>query len=281
MTPSTSEGRRSWTSPERTAVLRREADVQSVASREETDALLKLAEIRPGHRVLDVACGPGDPSLEVARRVGPSGQVVGIDISGGALEVAQERAQRHGVANLRFETADAEDLPLGDASVDRVVCRFGAMFFEDLPKSAREMRRVLVNGGRVALMVWGSFDQPYIQGTVGVLLRHLHLTAPPGDTGRPFRFADPSELIRALDGAGFAKVRAASPTVHWIWKGDPASARDNWRQGLVFWRSLVDQLPGGDRSPAWQEILENFRRYERDGEIRVPLAVHVITADRP
>jgi SAM-dependent methyltransferase len=278
--PTASDAHRTWTSPERTEVLRRDADVQSESSREETDVLLLRAGIQPGQRVLDVACGPGDPSLEIARRVGPTGQVVGVDISAGALEVARERAHRDGLGNVRFETANAEALPLKDASVERIVCRFGAMFFEDLPKACGEMRRVLANGGRIAFMVWGPFDQPYMQGTVGVLLRHLNLSAPPGDMGRPFRFADPAELVRALERAGFENGRTQSPTVHWIWKGDAVSARDHWRQGLVFWRSLVDQLPGGDRSPAWQEVLETFRRYERDGTIRVPLSVHVITAER-
>jgi SAM-dependent methyltransferase len=280
MSDGTSEGYLKWTSPGRTEVLRRDAELNSAAAREETELLLRATGIPPGARVLDIACGPGDPSLAIATRVGPSGRVVGVDISAGALDVARERAHRGGLENVRFEVANAESLPFEDATFDRVVCRFGAMFFEDLPKASREVHRVLTKGGRAAFMVWGAFEQPYILGTVGVILRHLDLGEPPGDMGRPFRFADPSELVRALQAAGLENCRADGHTVHWVWRGDATSARDHWRQGLVFWRELVERLPGGESSPAWDEILEMYRGYEDNGMVRIPLEVNVITADR-
>jgi SAM-dependent methyltransferase len=279
MSPDGTSGNQVWTSPERTEILRREAELHSAASREETELLIRLARIGAGIRVLDLACGPGDPTLEVAETVGPNGEVVGVDLSAGALDVARERAATKGIHNARFETANAEALPFADGMFDRIVCRFGAMFFEDLPRAAREMRRVLGRNGRAALMVWGPFEQPHMQDTVGVVLRHLNLRAPPVEMSKPFRFADPSELVRSLQGAGFGTVEAEQRVVHWVWNGDPASALQSWRNGLVFWRSLVDQLPGGNDSPAWEEIRANYQRYFDGERIRVPLQVNVVTAD--
>lgn len=269
-----------WASPERTAILRRDADIQAEASREETELLVRSVGIPAGASVLDLACGAGDPTLALARRSGPEGRVVGVDLSEGALGVGRERAEREGLRNVRFEVADATALPFPDRQFDRVVCRFGSMFFADLQRAADETRRVLRAHGRAGFMVWGRFDQPYMLGTVGVILRHLERSAPPPEMMTPFRLADPAELVNAFEKAGLRQVRAEAHTVHWVWSGDPASARDNWRNGLVFWRRLVDELPPGTESKVWEEVKETFGRYYDGKQIRMPLLVNVVTAER-
>jgi SAM-dependent methyltransferase len=269
-----------WNSAERAKILRRDADRDQESSREETEVLIAVSGIVPGLRVLDVGCGPGIPTLELARTVGAGGKVVGVDISERVLEVARERAQRAGVSNAEFQVANVEHLPFPDAHFDRVVSRFGIMFVEDLSKGLRELFRVIQPGGRVGLMVWGSFDQPYMQGTVGVLLRHLQLAEPPPEGLRPFRFAEPGSLEGPMTQAGFVQVTGKERTVNWIRQISPERARDEWREGLVFWRPLVDQLPGGESSPAWAEIADCFRGYFDGTTIRVPLTVRVVLGTR-
>ena len=106
-----------------------------------------MAGLRPGDRALDVATGTGDLALALAERVGPSGQVVGSDFSERMLELARQKAPA-----LRFETANALDLPYEDASFDAATVGFGARNFADLPRGLAEMTRVVRPGGRVVVL---------------------------------------------------------------------------------------------------------------------------------
>ena len=106
-----------------------------------------MAELRPGGRALDVATGTGDLAVALAERVGPSGEVVGSDFSERMLELARQKAP-----SLRFETANALDLPYEDDSFDAATVGFGARNFADLPRGLTEMARVVRPGGRVVVL---------------------------------------------------------------------------------------------------------------------------------
>lgn len=261
-------------------MLRLNAERWAASSREETHLLLEAAGLVPGTRVLDLACGPGDPSIEAARRVGPSGHVTGVDPSAGALEVARERAQRAGLTNVEFREGRAEAIPLPDAAVERAVCRFGAMFFEDPPRAAGEIRRVLAPSGKVALMVWGPFDQPHNRAAIGVVLRHLGLAELPPEKRTPYRYAEPGPLEEGLAAAGFSDVRGKTRTVRWVWEGTPGSARDDFRDNAVFFRSLLDALPEAERPAVWAEVEAGFRRFYDGERLRIPQVVRVVTGTR-
>src|SRR5574340_1227635 len=138
-----------------------------------TEALLEAAAARPGMEVLDVASGTGAPALQLARQVGPKGRVTASDFAREPLAIAAQRAEERGLVNVVFERADVQDLPFPDQSFELVTCRFGVMFFPDLARALREMRRVLRPGGRVALLAWGPMEQPYFTCTIGGALKHL------------------------------------------------------------------------------------------------------------
>jgi demethylmenaquinone methyltransferase / 2-methoxy-6-polyprenyl-1,4-benzoquinol methylase len=106
-----------------------------------------LAELGPGDRALDVATGTGDLAIELARRVGPSGEVVGIDFAERMLELARAKAP-----NLRFEQGNALELAFGDGEFDAATVGFGARNFSDLPRGLSEMARVVKPGGRVVVL---------------------------------------------------------------------------------------------------------------------------------
>ncbi|HEY7377611.1 MAG TPA: class I SAM-dependent methyltransferase [Steroidobacteraceae bacterium] len=118
--------------------------------------LLGCAALVPGQRVLDVACGTGLVSLAAARAVGPTGNVVGVDISDQMVEVARRRAAGQGLSNSSFARMDAETLALPDASFDVALCALGLMYVPDPLRAVREMRRVARSGGRVVIAVWGE-----------------------------------------------------------------------------------------------------------------------------
>jgi demethylmenaquinone methyltransferase/2-methoxy-6-polyprenyl-1,4-benzoquinol methylase len=114
-----------------------------------------LAAVGPGDRVLDVASGTGDLAIELARRVGDSGEVIGSDFSEGMLELARAKAP-----GLRFEQANALDLPYDDDSFDAATVGFGARNFSDLPQGLREMARVVRPGGRVVILEITTPERP-------------------------------------------------------------------------------------------------------------------------
>jgi len=119
-------------------------------------ALLALASPSVGDRVLDIACGTGLVTFEAARAVGPSGQVLGVDLSERMIDAAERRAREKKLSNCCFSRMDAEILALPDSSFDVVLCALGLMYMPEPEQALREMHRVLRAGGRVSLAVWGE-----------------------------------------------------------------------------------------------------------------------------
>lgn len=111
--------------------------------------LCDAANIRPGHTVLDIACGTGATTREAAARVHPAGRVTGLDRNDGMLAVARARAPE-----IEWIEGVAEEMPFADGSFDAVLCQFGLMFFDDQAQALQQMRRVVRPGGSIAVTVW-------------------------------------------------------------------------------------------------------------------------------
>ena len=120
------------------------------------EAMLRMAALAPGERVLDVACGTGLVTFPAAISVGPSGSVVATDIAGAMVTHVNEEAARRGVANVAAHRSDAEALDFPAQSFDVVLCALGLMYVPDPLAAVREMTRVLAPGGRCAIAVWGA-----------------------------------------------------------------------------------------------------------------------------
>jgi ubiquinone/menaquinone biosynthesis C-methylase UbiE len=118
--------------------------------------LVRLAALRPGERVLDIACGTGLVTWAAAEAVGPRGRVVGTDISDAMIAAARQETIRRGLSTVAFERSDAERLLLPPASVDVALDSLGLMYVADPLGAVREMARVLVPGGRAVAAVWGA-----------------------------------------------------------------------------------------------------------------------------
>ncbi len=111
-----------------------------------------LAQLSPGGVALDVCCGTGDLAIELAGRVGPQGEVIGADFSERMLDLAREKGAARGAPGLRFEWADALNLPYSDRSFDAVTVGFGVRNLADLGAGVEEMTRVLRPGGRLVIL---------------------------------------------------------------------------------------------------------------------------------
>jgi SAM-dependent methyltransferase len=118
--------------------------------------LLACAVLKPGERVLDVACGTGQVAFAAAEAVGPSGRVLGIDLSRQMVDGAGRGAEALGLANVDLARMDAENLALPDAHFDVALCALGLMYMPEPARAVHEMRRVLRPGGRAVFAVWGE-----------------------------------------------------------------------------------------------------------------------------
>ncbi len=162
------------------------------------------ATIKPGDRVLDVACGTGALTLAVAERVGSTGSAVGLDANPEMLAVARRKPARS-----EWLEGLAESLPLTDESFDAVVSQFGFMFFADRPKALREMMRVLRAGGRLAIAGCHAVENSPGYAAFANLLDRLFGKSV-GDAFRaPFVLGDPQLLLEISREAGISDARVA------------------------------------------------------------------------
>ena len=171
-------------------------------------ALLGGISLQPGERVLDVACGTGLVTFEAARAVGPTGHVVGVDISGQMVEAAASARARQDVSNVAFERMDAEALRFDDASFDVVLCSLGLMYVPEPEQSIREMRRVLRPGGRIALSVWGEREHCGWATIFEIVQDEVDSEVCP----LFFRLGRAGGLERACIAAGFASIEERTLT---------------------------------------------------------------------
>jgi ubiquinone/menaquinone biosynthesis C-methylase UbiE len=167
--------------------------------------VVEAAQIRPGHRVLDVACGTGVLAREVAVRLGGEGSVAGLDVSPGMLAVARRLAPA-----IKWGEGTAESLPYEDNSFDAVVCQFGLMFFTDRHKAVREMKRVLAPGGWMAVAVWESLENSEAYPTEVALLERMAGPRAADALRAPFVLGDRRELTTLFEDAGVASVETAT-----------------------------------------------------------------------
>jgi SAM-dependent methyltransferase len=178
--------------------------------------LVGVAPPRAGDRVLDVACGTGVVTRRAAAIVGPTGRVVGVDINPGMVAVAQSQPGVDSVA-IEYRQGDAQALDLPNGSYDVVYCQQGVQFLPDRAAGLREMRRVLRNGGRVAIAVWHGLDRhPLYAALTEAELPHLNrfgVEVTRGDLVAPFSLGDRDELAALLAGAGLRDIEIVSRTI--------------------------------------------------------------------
>ena len=272
--------REEWTEDATVAAWRKWQAKLSNFTRGATEALLDAAQLRPGMRVLDLASGVGDPSLFVAEAVGPSGHVVATDLGPGMIGLAEELARARGLRNIEFRVANVEALPFPDESFDVVTCRFGVMFFPDQLKAFRECLGVLRHGGRVAFVVWGKREQPFLGTTVGVLAKYVDVPPPDPDAPHAFMFGERGLLQARLEAAGFTQVREEVRTVQARWTGSPEEYWQQFTEVAAPFRPLIAKLTGEARARAESEILAGLRKFSDGSAITMPLEIVVGTGVR-
>ena len=230
--------------------------------RDSTSAMIEMANIKTGSRVLDVAAGAGDQTLDIAKRVGPSGSVLATDLSPAILEYAKDNAQRAGYSNVETKAVDGENLGVEEASFDAAVCRLGLMFYPDPAKGLREIFRALKPGGRACTMVFSSPDKnPCVAILVSTAFKHAGL--PPRDPYQPgglLSLGKPGLIDELFQKAGFSEVATTKVLAPFRL----ASAKDY----LDFIRTsagpilqILSKLDEAGKQAAWAEIEDKLSAF--------------------
>ena len=240
------------------------------------------AEVAPGDRVLDVGCGCGHTSLELARRVGPGGFVLGIDISTSMLERAAARAKEAGIAHVRFENADAQTFAFSPSAFDLLYSRMGVMFFDDPLAAFENQLRALRSGGRMTFVCWRNIEEnPWMSVPLSAAAKHIPIPERPPRAPGPQAFADPEHVRLILEGAGFADV-AFEGLDTTITIGGSGSLDESVRNMLTF--GLISRAIREANVQDTTEIAASLREavapYATPTGVRMKSACWVVTARR-
>ena len=235
-----------------------------------SDRLVELANLQPGHRVLDVATGIGEPCITAAHRVGAEGNVIGTDQSPQMLAIARKRATDLGLTNVEFREMDAEVLDLEEGAFDAVLCRWGLMFLPNLAVALSGIHRLLASGGRFAAAVWGEPQAvPMLSLPMGVMRQMVDVPAPPPGAPGPFSLADTGSLEQALRQAGFTDVGSEPLNISLEIPSGEAYVALLQDIAAPISAILADK-PAALREKVWQTIAGATEKYATaDGTIRM------------
>lgn len=198
--------------------------------------------LRSGDRVLDVCCGSGASALPAARAVGPTGSVIGVDLSDNLLGLARRKASAAGLNNLQFRHGDMTSLDLPEVPFDAVVCVFGIFFVPDMTVAVRELWRVVRPGGVLAITTWGP---RWFEPAVSAFWDAVRDVRP--DLYKGFnhwdRITDPSSLLSLLQEAGVNNAHAVAEAGE-----HPIESPDAWWAAMLGsgTRGTIDQLSASD-----------------------------------
>lgn len=245
-------------------------------------AALKRAAAQAGERVIDVGCGCGDTTLELARSVGQSGRVLGIDVSQQMLAVARVRTH---VAwpHLTFREADASDCEL-PADTDLVFSRFGVMFFAEPVSAFRHLRRSLRSRGRCVFVCWRApRDNNWAMTPLVAARKAMGITPAPADpyAPGPFAFADDGRVRAILSDAGFEQLDVQRFDTPVLLGTTPRSAAENAVRVGPTSRLVRDV--GIENLPAILDAVETALGAfaSHDGQVRLNGSTWIVAASNP
>ena len=242
------------------------------------ERFLAAAVIGCADRVLDIGCGTGQTTRDAARAAA-DGVALGVDLSGQMIALARRLAAGQGIANARFEQADAQIHPFPAASFDVAISRTGTMFFADPAAAFANIARALRPGGRLALLAWqGPEHNEWIRELTGALAAGRDLPAPPAGAPGPFAQADPETARAVLAGAGFAHIEFEGLREPMWFGSDPEDA-NAFVLGLLGW--MLAGLDDNRRGQALASLRATLTAHDTGHGILYQSATWLISATRP
>lgn len=249
-------------------------------------AAIEAATPATGERVLDVGCGAGASSLDLAARVGAGGHVLGVDISEPLIDRARALAPQDTPA--LFQVADASSAELPEDAFDILFSRFGVMFFDDPTAAFAHMRRALKPGARVAFVCWrGIAENDWVRLPMGAIKGIVPPMAPPDpEAPGPFSFGDQGRVARILTAAGFTDVAIApfDASIPFGRGGTRDAALDDAVEMTLevgpLSRALADQ-PDDIRARASAAVRAVFASCPGERSVMINGAAWIVTARNP
>jgi SAM-dependent methyltransferase len=241
------------------------------------DALLRTVTIGADHRILDIGCGTGKSTRDLAR-LATSGSVLGVDLSAKMLERARAAARADGLANVTFERADAQVHPFPEAAFDLAVSSFGAMFFAGPVAAFANIRRSLRPQGELAFLAWRDVtDNRWVADLREALSMGRALPMPTSGAPGPFGMADREGPARVLDDAGFVDVRIDRVDAP-VRFGDDGEDAYSFVSTLGFTRGLTQDLDEDSRQAAMQALRDTLVAHETDEGVLFDGSAWLVTA---
>lgn len=226
--------------------------------------LMRMAALAPGERVLDIACGTGLVTFRAAEAVGPTGEVIGVDISDAMVQECSQKAAELRVNNARFRRMEAEKLDFEDGSFDVVLCALGMMYVVDFAGSIREMSRVTKSGGRAVSAVWGRRTAcgwaevfEIVQARVNTDVCPLFFQLGTGDLQKSL-----------FEDAGFRDVASERINVTLDYDSGEEACLAAFAGGPVA--MAFSRFDAPTRESAYDEYLESLKPFLKDGVYRIP-----------
>lgn len=240
-----------------------------------THRMVEAIAPKPGQTILDVGCGIGDPAIEIAERIGPTGRVIATDLVAEMIETTRARAASFGLGNMEFRVCPVEELSIADGSLDAVCGRWSIIFCEDVVAVLARARTWLKPGGRLVMAAWTPQENsPGFKIINTALNRQVNL--PPMDPTKPgmAQLSEPGQLEAALRAAGFANVRV-----------EPVRLSIFAKSGQEFWammsemggslRKVYDGLSDSQRAAVSEEVVRNVEQFRSADVLRIPALAQV------
>jgi len=246
-----------------------------------TEAMLEMAGISSGAKVLDIACGAGSQTLVAARWVGSKGHVVATDISETMLYHVRENAREAQIDHISTLEGAAEELKVPTESFDAAICRLGLMLFVEPSKAITAVKRALKPGGKFAVVVFTtSTANPFMAKPMQILLRHAEKEPPaPGKPGI-FALGGAGVLERIFALSGFTDIEQRKFNAPFR----TTSARHALgilQEAAGAYRAVVSDCSETVRTAAWTEVGEILQSFETDAGFEAPAEVLVVAGSKP
>jgi SAM-dependent methyltransferase len=245
------------------------------------EPLISALRLDEPYRIADIGCGGGGTTLEILRQA-PAGSVAfGFDISQALIDIARARV-RSDEGNVSFTLADVATATAPEEPYERLVSRFGVMFYDDPPAAFGNLARWLAPGGRFAFAVWGpQAENPWMSNLHDVVAEITGAPPPDPEAPGPFRYADTGKLLTLLDRAGFGDL-----DVH-DWHGAlkaggglPAAEAANFAIASSSSGDLLAEAGDEALDKARRSLTERFSNYEKNGAVWMDACVHIFTGAR-
>ncbi len=242
-----------------------------------TERLLEHAAPRPGERALDIGCGTGATTMQLALRLGPGGSVLGLDISHLLLARAEERRRAANLGNLHYNLGDAQTQAFDADAFDLLISRFGVMFFADPVAAFANLASGLTAEGRLSFVSWGPlsrnpwFDIPKAAAVARMGAPKERPLRAPG----PLAFSETDYVVDILSQAGFREISVAVETV-FLERDGPVEEAAQLAANLGPSNRIVREFDGtqADFEEIARSVASAFEVYSEGGRIRLPACLN-------